>query len=406
VNKRFSLLCLLFFFLCFLLPAYDFGLLLNQKAGYDGVGGAGQDDRSGFDYSIGAVPRFSGLIGQTGDFIISAGFEADYSGHPGRDGWSFVPELLRAELSFSPGDWNFEIGRMYHCDPLGFVAEGLFDGVKAEYYSDAGIFSAGAWYTGLLYKKRDKIEMTQEESEANSAPLDYDDIAGTYFAPRRFLSALGWEHLGLPVKTRVSVLGQFDFFADEPLNSQYAVVKLTLPVKAFSFDLGGCFELTENGGKTKTAFSAEAAAAYTFPARIKSRLSLLARYSSGAFTPFTTESQGNIIDAKLSGLSVISLEYAIRLPHDFSAGIASTYFVRSDLKAYNGYPLSSGSKLSGDSGSGYFLGNEFFARLLWSPASDLQINLGGGLFMPSLGDAAPNAGNSWRVELNAVFSLL
>jgi hypothetical protein len=70
-----------------------------------------------------------------------------------------------------------------------------------------------------------------------------------------------------------------------------------------------------------------------------------------------------------------------------------------DLKAYSGYPLSSDS-------NGYFIGNEFFARLLWSPASDLQINLGGGLFMPSLGNAVPNAGNFWRVELNAVFSLL
>jgi hypothetical protein len=133
---------------------------------------------------------------------------------------------------------------------------------------------------------------------------------------------------------------------------------------------------------------------------MKSRLSLLARYSSGAFTPFTTESQGNILSTKLSGLTALALDYAIRLHPDFSGGITSTYFIRSDLKAYNGYPLSD------DSGNGYFLGNEFFARLLWSPASDLQINLGGGLFAPSLGNAAPNAANLWRVELNAVFSLL
>jgi len=43
---------------------------------------------------------------------------------------------------------------------------------------------------------------------------------------------------------------------------------------------------------------------------------------------------------------------------------------------------------------------------LWSPASDLQINLGGGIFLPSLGNVAPNEKNFWRIEINAIFSLL
>jgi hypothetical protein len=310
-----------------------------------------------------------------------------------------VPELLRTELFFRPGNWAFEIGRMRHSDPLGFVADGLFDGVKAAYYSDLGTFSSGAWYTGLLYKKRANIEMTAEEAEANSAPLDYDDMAGTYFAPRHFLAALAWEHLGGTVKARASVLSQFDLSGEKPLNSHYAVVKLSMPIEAFSFDLGGCLELIENGGKAKAAFAAEAAAAYTLPANMKSRLSLLARYSSGAFTPFTAESQGGILKAKLSGLSIISLDYAIRLRPDLSAGLTSSYFIRSDLEAYKGYPLAE------EGGKGYFLGNEFFARLLWNPASDLQVNLGGGIFLPSMGNAAPDNENFWRVELNVVFSL-
>jgi hypothetical protein len=401
MNKRFILFCSFFLALCSFVSALDFGMFLNQNAGY---GGAGSD--AAFDYSISLAPRVSGLIGQTGDFIISAGFEADYSGHPDRSGWGFVPELLRTELAFRGGDWAFEIGRMYNSAPLGFVAEGLFDGVKAAYNSGAGTFSAGAWYSGLLYKKRAKIEMTAEETEANEAPLDYGGMAGTYFAPRRFLASLAWEHLGWPVKAGAAVMGQFDFFGEKPLNSQYAVFKLALPVNAFSFDLGGCFELIENGGKTKAAFAAEAGASYTFPTSIKNRLLFLARYSSGdrdglaAFLPLTAESQGNILTTKPSGLSTLALDYAIRLHPDLSAGITSTYFIRSDLQTYNGYPLP-----SDESSNKYFLGNEFFAKVLWSPASDLQINLGGGLFMPSLGNAAPNAANFWRVELNAVFSL-
>jgi len=399
MNNRFKFLfiCYLLFVVCCLLPAWDFGILLNQKAGYGGLGSEGN-----FDYSIGVVPRISGLIGNLGDFIVSAGFEADYD-----DDWGFVPELLRTEFSFHPGNLAFEIGRMYHSDPLGFIAEGLFDGIRAAYNSEIGTFSAGAWYTGLLYKKRVNIEMIPEELEADNAPLDYGDLKGTYFAPKRFLGVLAWEHLGLPVRTRASILGQFDFFGEEPLNSQYAAVRLSLPVKAFTFDLGGCFELLQNDGELGKAFAAEAEIAFTPQTRLKNRLALLARYSSGksengqfdAFLPLTTESQGDIISVKLSGLSMFALDYVIRLQSSFSANLKSSYFMRNDLGTYTGYPLSE------EAGDGYFLGNEFFARLLWSPASDLQINLGGGLFMPSTGNASPKADNLWRIELNIVFSL-
>jgi hypothetical protein len=385
------LICYLLFAICYLPQAWDFGMLLNQNGGYGGIASEGN-----FDYSIGAVPRFTGLLGQTGDFIISGGFEVDYN-----DGWGYVPEILRTELSFHPGNWAFEIGRMYHSDPLGFIAEGLFDGAKLAYNSEAGTFSADAWYTGLLYKKRANIALTSEEQEANSAPLDYSDFkefTETYFAPKRVLGALGWEHLGGPVQVRASILGQFDFSGEKPLNSQYAVVKLTMPVSAFSFDLGGCLELLQNDGDLKTAFAAEAGVAYALPTSFKSRLSLLARYSSAHFAPFTIKSQGNILGAKLSGLSVISLDFLARLGPTLSANLASTYFICNDT-SYTGYPVPDGGS------DGNLLGNEFFARLLWGQASDLQISLGGGIFLPSMGNVAPTADNLWRVELSVVFSL-
>ena len=133
----------------------------------------------------------------------------------------------------------------------------------------------------------------------------------------------------------------------------------------------------------------------------------MARYSSGgdgdgmltAFAPFTTQGQGNILGAKLSGLSVISLDYLARLHPALSASLASAYFIRNDSVSYSGYPTP-------DEGSdGSFLGNEFFARLLWGPVSDLQVSLGGGIFLPFMGNVAPKADNSWRVELSVIFSL-
>ncbi|WP_461253907.1 hypothetical protein [Treponema sp. R8-4-B8] len=381
------------------MPALDFGLLVNQDAGYGNVE-SGAESGANFDYSIAVVPRLSGLIGDNGDFIVTAGFETDYDKE-----WGYVPELLKTELSFHLGNLVFEVGRIYHSDPLGFIAEGLFDGVKVAYNSDIGTFSVGALYTGLLYKKRANIEMTAKEINAYNAPLNYGDFSATYFAPRRFLGVLAWEHLGGAVQARAGIFGQFDLSAEKPLNSQYMSVKFTMPVKAFFFDLGGCFELIQNDGEFGTAFAAEAGVAFTPPTTFKNRLSLLARYASGggdgktAFLPLTTVIQGDILEAKLSALSTISLDYAVRLHPAFLATITSTYFIRGDLETYNGYPL-------GENSDGYLLGNEFFARLIWNPASDLQVNFGGGLFMPSLGDAAPKAENLWRVEISVVFSLL
>ena len=385
------IVCFLF---SLLLPlcAFDFGLIFDQNADYGGL----ESDGS-FTYSASLIPRLYFLFGEENDLYISAGIEAAYG-----DEWTFVPELLRTELSLNFNNLELRAGRMYHSDPLGFIANGLFDGAKVSFDSEAGSFSAGAWYTGLLYKRRANITMSEKDRESYAIALDFEDFTNTYFAPRRFVAALGWEHFGWPFKPKFSLLGQADLSGDNPLHSQYVVGKITLPVKVVVFDLGACLELLQDDGKFGTAYAAEARIAWMPPVSISQRLSLLARYASGgefAFLPLTTQSQGNILDAKLPGVSMISLDYIARLNSAISAGLKSSCFVRSDLETYNAYPLA-----AVDSGN-YFLGNEFFARLLWAPVSDLQFNLGAGVFLPSLGDVAPNASISWQVKLNIVFSL-
>jgi hypothetical protein len=141
-TKKLLLLFSFFLFHFSFVHAWEFGMFVNQEAGRSGIG----DDRN-FDYIVGAVPRVTSLPDDKTDFIVSAGFELTYN-----NGWTGTGELLRTQFSFRFDNWGLEIGRMYYSDPLGFVASGLFDGVKAFYYSDAGTFSAGAWYTGLLYK--------------------------------------------------------------------------------------------------------------------------------------------------------------------------------------------------------------------------------------------------------------
>jgi hypothetical protein len=197
-------------------------------------------------------------------------------------------------------------------------------------------------------------------------------------------------------------VGQFDFAGEDSLHSQYLAGKISVPVSALVFNLGGCLEMIEYADEYKIALAGEFETAFMFSA---SRLALLGRYSSGtaedgslmAFLPLTTVYQGNILNAKLSGLSVVSLDYLGRLHRTFSAGLTASCFLRSDLGTYNGYPAGTGD--------GYILGTELFGRLLWNPVSDMQINAGGGAFLPALGNAAVDAAALWRVELNLILAL-
>jgi len=381
---RICVVSFMLLFLCFYpstLFAVDVGFVLDQKAEYSGM-----DDDTVFDYTGVAIPRISGLVGDSGDFYVSAGL--NFMNNP----WSFTPELLRTDFNWRSGGVDFTVGRMAYDDPLGYIASGLFDGGRVTFETDIGSFSVGAWYTGLLYKKRVNIEMTDNEYAAGNTDLDYDDFANSYFAPRRMLAAVDWEHNGLWefAIARFSLLSQFDL-TEEKVNSQYLAGKIIIPYKAFSFNMGGCFELIEANDKTGSAYAVEASAAWRNPVHY---LSLGAKYASGesgaqaAFLPLTTNTQGHIFEPKLSGMAIIALDYTARLHETFSAGLYPAYYILTD---------------SGDGGKA--LGGEIYAALYYSPMPDMGIILGGGAFLPSLGNAAPDGKTYWRVKLNVVLSL-
>jgi len=371
-------------YLLFVLPlfAIDVGVVLDQKAEFSST-----EVDTAFAYDGIVIPRITGLVGDTGDFYVSAGFNGM------NEPWSFVPELLRTDFNGQSGNIAYTVGRMSYDDPLGYIASGLFDGGRVTFDTDMGSFSAGAWYTGLLYKKRDNIEMTENEYRANNTELNYGDFANSYFAPRRVLAAVDWEHQGLGEKviTRLSLLSQFDF-TKEKLHSQYLAGKAIIPYGVFGFNFGGCFELIEVNNEINPAFALEAAAAWRNPVHY---LSLGVKYTSGksdmlaAFLPLTTNTQGHILEPKLSGLTMLALDYTARLNETFSVGLYPAYFI------LNG----------SDSNDKNMLGGEIYTALYWSPAPDIGIIFGGGAFMRSLGNVAPDEETNWRLELNVVLSL-
>jgi len=404
-------ICVLYFVLfpAFFLSAADWGTMLE--------GTAAREITDDLQYSGSLVPwvsvPFLGAEGTElrGGLYFSAGITAEYK----KDTWTFIPELLRTELSFRWDGGEIKAGRMYYTDPLGFVAQGLFDGAHLVLNLGGGSLGIGAWYTGLLYKKNANITMTGPELESyNTDPANNDfpdtyfgDFWDSYFAPRRLLAALDWEHpaLGEWVRLKASLIGQMDLSGSENLyHSQYLTFKIGVPVSRFTFELGGCFELAEAADSYQIAYAGELGIAWMPPLSIPNRLMLLGRYAGGkvddtitAFVPITTESQGDVLKAKFSGLSMIRLEYMARFHRSFSIGFRNSYFILNDLGTYQGLPLGR---------EGHFLGNEVYGFLTWNPFSDLQFRGGGGVFLPFLGDADPNGDILWRAELTMSFAFL
>jgi len=383
------------------LKAWDWGLLLDQTAGLESV--AGGEVIDGFSYSGTFIPWFQSPLGESGKLYISAGTTFEYNnGKP-----FFIPELLRTELSFRFGN-NRELkaGRILYNDPLGFIASGLFDGARLSLDTGLGTMGFGLWYTGLLYKKNVQITMTGYDLAAFNEDLDYSNFMDTYFSSRRLMAAVDWDIPDLRewLRLKMALIAQFDLNGrDEKYHSQYLAARASMPYNNFIFDLGGSLELAEITGavqKFKIGLAGELGIAWMLPTSIKDRLSFTARLSSGvlnddsafaAFVPITTALQGDVLNAKLSGLSMLRLNYSVLLHETLSFSLASSYFILNDLATYKGLPAGR---------DGHLLGNEFSGSLIWSPLSDLRLTLGGGVFLPAMGNAGGDT--IWRINMNAV----
>jgi hypothetical protein len=294
---------------------------------------------------------------------------------------------------------GIRVGRMNYSDPLSFIAEGLFDGAQYFYYSSLGHFNAGAWYTGFLYKKNARITMTFDDLAAFNEPVDYGDFFSTYFAPKRVITALGWEHPSfyefLHIDT--AIVAQFDLSGN--YHSQYLIAAASIPISNYRIEFGGAVELSQ-GNEFGLGFAGALGFYWLFPGEFNSLVSFTGKFTGGGsdnlispFTPITDKYYGFILKHKMSGLSILNIDYSARINQEFGASGGISYFIRSDLGTFSGYPL-------GGVSEGHFLGPEIYGRLAWSPYSDLQVLFGGGAFFPALGNAGTES-LRWRIELSA-----
>ncbi|MCL2442375.1 MAG: hypothetical protein FWD13_02795 [Treponema sp.] len=404
--KKF-LLCLLFIFLLpVFLSAFDFGLVAGL---HGGIGNSAIEDFTG-DFRVDIWPRFSMLLGDNGEFIVSAGVSMEEINKP-------IPELLHTELTMRFGNSGIRAGRFNYSDPTSMAAEGLFDGLQFFHNTAAGNFRIGAWYTGLLFKKNANITMTDNELANYNAALDYDDFINTYFAPSRAFVSIGWEHpsIGEFMHLNTAVIGQFDLTeGNDSYNNQYLIVKAKIPISNLLLELGGCIETSQSSSSTESfniSFAGNFGLFWLFPSEFNSRLSFTGTIAGGKinetfteFVPITTKYYGFILKHKMSGLSVFSLNYSGRFSQALGLSFNASYFIRNDMATFKGYPLPSGAA-DEPAFKDFFLGPEFSARLIWSPTSDLQFNFGAGAFLPFLGSAGPDEKVLWRAELTATMSI-
>jgi len=393
----------------FLQPeSFDFGLLLTQDTAVYHDSYYGNTD---FVYKGNAVPRFSLLMGDNASFITSLGFGIEY----GSDDNEFdkVFEILRTEFSILFWGFVLKVGRFTYSDPMKFVADGLFDGIQLNYNSSFGRFGLGTWYTGALYKKSANILMNSNDLAIFNAPMIKYHYSKNYFAPKRIFASMDWEHPSLftSVQLKTALTGQFDMSnMDEKYYSQYFTLSTGVNLRNFLITAGGSIEfaeVTEGDAVSATNFGVAGELGFHFPlpSKYNSQIALKARYGSGAgkvfdaYIPLTTTYYGEIFQVGIAGHTMIDLIYSVRFLETLGASLTASYFIRNDLLTPAFYIL------PGVDTEKKLLGMEFFTKLVWSPLSDMQFNLGLGAFLPPFGNYWSKAETIWKFDLTTVIAI-
>jgi len=392
----------------------DFGFLTTQQAiafgNFKDRNDPLDEPEQNFEYRLGVTPRFLFILGNAGTFYASMGFTFWYD-----DEFFMIPEVLRTELNLRFGGWGLSFGRFAYSDPLAFIADSLYDGFQITNSSPAGHFGLGAWYTGMLYKNNANIIMSGSDRNLFILPIDEDDYANTYFAPRRFVAAFDWEHpsVGGLAQLNMSLIGQIDMNKDEEarVDSQYLILKLGLPLNNFTFVIGNAFGMIRSSNGLSAAWACELRLHIPFN-DLNSILSFTGRFASGggeesmfeglglgAFVPITTKYYGHIFKTSIIGITTIAVDYQIRFSEIYGSNINFTYFMRNDLS-----PVDHNLVVDSEEGK-KLLGAEFYTQHNLSPFSDLQFVLGAGVFVPMFGDNWKDAKSIWRVDLTTIFAL-
>ena len=408
--KRFLILFLLLFFTLNFAFSYDFGLIVdNQIEVIEDV----------FTYTPGITPWFSWNNGEGISVFLSALLSLKYINYSGdlADADSgfvkpgLIAEIARFAFSYQISQTiSLEAGRINYSDVLDFTASGLFDGLRFNIHLPAGSISAGAYYTGLLYRETAEILMTSGDIINYSESWNYSGNLGEYFASRRLLFNASWD---MPFELSekdftisAEVLAQFDLNNNNNdifLNSQYGALKMEFyPSSMFRITGGFLVETMQydngegKGEEFGLALGALAQAKMALPTPLEDWLSFMLKLTTAsiqdkkvAFTPISCLPQGSVFEEPLRGLALIEALYSVMLVENLFAECAMRYFI---------------CTYDNSSNDGNLYGAEFWVSAVWQYFDDIQVNLGGGVFLPSLGNVDSGGDMMWKITAGVTLS--
>ena len=374
--KKIKLLIVLLLLITSAAFSADFGLLFDREF-------SGENEL--FLYNPSLTPWFSwnGSNGASVYFSGNFSFEHNiYSGEmSANNGWKFIPELSRFAFSYQNiKGISFEAGRIYYSDLLGLTACGLLDGLRFSAVTSACRISIGAYYSGLQYKETAKIVMTDGDIANYILPWDFNNF-NDYFASRRFLASFRLDvPAGKASAFSFEALVQFDLNEyDHYLNSQYGAVKFDIfPSNMVMISAGAVFEAMQTEQKEfNAAFGALAQLKANLPTAVNDQLGLSIKCTSSViddiftdYIPINSVPQGMIFTSTIAGLTVIGIDYNVRIVKPLYAEFAFNYFMRTI------------NTVSNDN----MYGGELWASLVWQPLEDIRITFGGGAFFPKESD--------------------
>jgi hypothetical protein len=397
--------------------ALDFGVAISQEAKVSNEVSSGADLL--LSYTPVARPWVSAPLGKAFNLYLSGSvgfaYAADFEE---QDAWReplALPELGRTELVWAAAPSLYlRLGRQRLQDATGLVAAGLFDGVAAGFSAAGSRFSAGVWYTGLLYNKTADIVMTLRDRSDYAKPFDLGWHEG-YFASRRALVSFEWEKPDISPRSALALglLGQFDLNGGEDrLHTQYLYARfISRFASSLEFQADAVFGagLEFQAGEDPdwgVFFAGGLGLAWTPHA--DQRLSLRGLYSTPSldaglrpFAPVSSVAQGQVFSPSLAGLSAFRAAYTLRPLSALSLTGEASYFIRSDTVSF-----ADSREPDNLQEEGYFLGLEAYASAVWTPLPDLALTLGGGAFFPGLGDAfTEKTAIRWKAALGLILSL-
>jgi len=295
-------------------PDYQIGLILEDKADFW---------KENINNWIKLYPWYSLKLGEDALLNISGIITFQWNQY---SEWldPFI-ELGHTSLEFYWSDNRAEIGRVYYDDPLGYIATGLFDGIKFSFFSST--LQLGGFYSGFINKKSANIIMSIEDID------DYNDVTNS-FAPKRLIGSFHWRIGDYNTHLMLGALAQLDMRKDySPLNSQYLMAKFHFGDGDFDIDLGTAVSFLQEGeDPNKLGAAASIDLSWWF---YDSSLSIGLWWFSGAideninypFKPITNYRWNWFISAYQPSLFLPRITFAKRINDIISFEISALYYI-------------------------------------------------------------------------------